>query len=181
MTYLKSTNKIRTADIIALYNLGWTLQKIGDKHGITRERVRQIMEKAGIPRRQRISFKPKPCVCGCGKMTPEKYNNRKYAKNCNSLRPQKISLELINQMPALYDSGLSFVAVGKKLGVSHYFVNYWLKKMNHPIRKRWHYKVSKDNRKTIVELYSQGCSMIELAGIHGVSESTIYNYLKKEG
>jgi len=33
----------RNADMIQLRDEGWTLQKIGDKYGLTRERVRQII------------------------------------------------------------------------------------------------------------------------------------------
>ena len=34
----------RNKEIILLRSDGWTLQKIGDKFGLTRERVRQIIE-----------------------------------------------------------------------------------------------------------------------------------------
>ena len=36
----------RLVQILALRAKGWTLESIGDKFGITRERVRQILEKA---------------------------------------------------------------------------------------------------------------------------------------
>jgi uncharacterized protein YoaH (UPF0181 family) len=38
----------RNADMIEKYKSGATLQQIGNLHGITRERVRQIMNRAGI-------------------------------------------------------------------------------------------------------------------------------------
>lgn len=36
--------QLRNEDILRLRADGWTLQAIGDKYGITRERVRQIIE-----------------------------------------------------------------------------------------------------------------------------------------
>ena len=120
--------------MVSDYNSGLTLHQIGQKHNITRERVRQIMEKLGAPRRQQISFKPKPCVCGCGKMTPEKYNNRKYAKDCKSPRPRKYPRDLIERIPELYDTGLSEAKVAKILGMSSANVHNRLVKMNHPRR-----------------------------------------------
>ena len=39
--------ELRTKDIIELRNLKWSYKCIGDKHGITHERVRQILNAAG--------------------------------------------------------------------------------------------------------------------------------------
>lgn len=40
----KKPNPERDNEIVRLRKEGWTLQKIGDKFNLTRERVRQIME-----------------------------------------------------------------------------------------------------------------------------------------
>ena len=42
----------RNADIVSRYSAGETLQKIGDEYLITRERVRQILKKNGLTRKQ---------------------------------------------------------------------------------------------------------------------------------
>lgn len=41
-------SKIVPDGVVELYAGGKTLQEIGDAHGLTRERVRQILEKAGV-------------------------------------------------------------------------------------------------------------------------------------
>ena len=40
---LSSNMKRRNLEIVQLREEGWTLQRIGDKYGVTRERVRQIL------------------------------------------------------------------------------------------------------------------------------------------
>ncbi len=55
-TYISPTVKTNTGltapKLHELYhNFGWTLQQIGDTYGVTRERVRQLMESWGIPRK----------------------------------------------------------------------------------------------------------------------------------
>lgn len=42
----------RNARIVRRYQDGETMEAIGGDYGITRERVRQILERAGVPRRQ---------------------------------------------------------------------------------------------------------------------------------
>ena len=42
-------NLEREAVICALYREGRTLQEVGDVFGLTRERVRQILRRAGVP------------------------------------------------------------------------------------------------------------------------------------
>ena len=44
----KIRNKERQQEAVSLYRSGHTLQQIGDKYGLTRERIRQILVAAGI-------------------------------------------------------------------------------------------------------------------------------------
>lgn len=46
---LSDKNRARIDDIKARYVGGETLQQIGDAYGITRERIRQLLRKAGVP------------------------------------------------------------------------------------------------------------------------------------
>jgi hypothetical protein len=41
-------NPERNLEIIRQYNDNWTLQEIGDHHSVTRERVRQLVARAGV-------------------------------------------------------------------------------------------------------------------------------------
>lgn len=44
----KIRNKERQEEAVSLYRSGHTLQQIGDKYGLTRERIRQILVAAGV-------------------------------------------------------------------------------------------------------------------------------------
>lgn len=50
------TSPARIATVVERYNDGETLAQIGDRLGVTRERVRQILAEAGIERRSRSSY-----------------------------------------------------------------------------------------------------------------------------
>ena len=58
---LDAAQDVRNALMAALYERGATLQVVGDLAGISRERVRQILERAGVETRQR--GKPGQPVC----------------------------------------------------------------------------------------------------------------------
>jgi hypothetical protein len=51
----QATREVRDAHLDDLYRSGKTLQEAGDEHGITRERVRQILDERGIERRGGLS------------------------------------------------------------------------------------------------------------------------------
>ncbi len=48
----KELFRTRTKQMIAMYQNGYSLDAVGEKFAITRERVRQILEKANCPRRK---------------------------------------------------------------------------------------------------------------------------------
>lgn len=45
----------RTQEMTQMYEAGSTLQQVGDKYGVTRERVRQLLEEVGVERRSSAS------------------------------------------------------------------------------------------------------------------------------
>lgn len=49
-----SARELRTKEMVRRFDAGETLQSIGDDYGITRERVRQIVKKAGSIERQKL-------------------------------------------------------------------------------------------------------------------------------
>lgn len=59
----KERNSERDKGICEDYLSGLTLQAVGDKHGITRERVRQILDKQGIEERHDGFMAPKRVEC----------------------------------------------------------------------------------------------------------------------
>ncbi len=76
-------NKIRTGEMIALYNSGKTLKAIGVAYGMTRESVRQILALGGTPRRSKGAYKKFPVVqvtCAECKRVFERTITRHYLK-----------------------------------------------------------------------------------------------------
>ena len=53
MNRLGSSDPRRSLKMAELYEQGLTLSEIGDRHGVTRERVRQVLEAMGVSRRDR--------------------------------------------------------------------------------------------------------------------------------
>lgn len=70
-------NVERNARIAADWNSGLTLQKIGDAHGLTGERVRMILNKSSIDTSPSGRYSKPPiervCACGCGEKFTVKY------------------------------------------------------------------------------------------------------------
>lgn len=52
----ESTSPARIAAIVERYQSGATLEVIGEEFGVTRERIRQILDRAGVDRRSRSSY-----------------------------------------------------------------------------------------------------------------------------
>ena len=54
-------NAARDQEIVALHRSGLTLQELGDRFGLSRERVRQIVRRAGpSPRRRPVAGQAPP-------------------------------------------------------------------------------------------------------------------------
>lgn len=82
------TKRERNAELVMEYlaEPRRTLQEIGDKYGISRERVRQIASWAGAPPRGPKPMTAPPPECareGCSKPTPQIRRNRVYRKYCS--------------------------------------------------------------------------------------------------
>jgi hypothetical protein len=97
-------NPDRTLEIIRQFNDGWTLQKTGDFWGLSRERVRQLLKRAGAntpelkesrrEKRRKARCTSKKCEI-CGSMYSGKAIQRK-CDNCKNLRlptPQRYTDE----------------------------------------------------------------------------------------
>lgn len=75
----------RKPEITQLYEEGLTLQAIGDKYDVTRERMRQVMERFGITRRRKWAKNPHTLVPVRRPTTLEEYLNHSRRGNVNLL------------------------------------------------------------------------------------------------
>ena len=80
----------RVREMYALYEVGATLEEIGADYGITRERVRQLFNKAGLPTR-----------------SPQE-----------TLELHRTPAPPVADMHALYEQGATLEEVGKQFGLS---------------------------------------------------------------
>ena len=114
----------RLDDLLDLQAMGWTLEQMGAKYGITRERVRQILDKAGssqmevrAARMARLRAIPRTCRY-CGKQYMA--NDNHFAKGTHvgvlmyPKNPQKVAED--KQIVADYDAGMKTLEICKKWG-----------------------------------------------------------------
>lgn len=72
---MKISNRNRLQDIVDLYGEGLTLQQVGDIYGLTRERIRQILNfafKEGFQVKKLKQYLNTPCI-DCGKILTTKH------------------------------------------------------------------------------------------------------------
>ena len=116
----------RNLQIVADYQSGITLQEVGDKHNITRERVRQLLCKQGILERNRKKKPPKlhSNICLHCTNTFNTTNSKKMycCKACHSMgsrnRIRKFSDGQLATIRSLYyDDELTGTEIAKIYGV----------------------------------------------------------------
>jgi DNA-directed RNA polymerase sigma subunit (sigma70/sigma32) len=90
----------RVQEMYALYQDGATLNKVGERYGVTRERVRQLFNKAGLATRSR----------------------REASERNRTPGPPVV------EMYALHEQGATLKEVGKQFGLSGSHVGYLFKK-----------------------------------------------------
>lgn len=83
-------SKVNKPEAIAMYEAGATLRVVGERYGVTRERIRQIVTAAGKSLGFRIKSKPRYCpVCG----TLLSFNKRYCSRECK-IEARKIAFWL---------------------------------------------------------------------------------------
>lgn len=119
-TRCKSDKHERAAELYVIS--GMTLQEVGDELGVTRERVRQILESDGIERRQ-----------GGGRRT-RVAAFRKMKQRWARTAKETLQKSRAKQAYALYASGLSFMQVSEQTGIGVMTLHKWFRKYGFPTR-----------------------------------------------
>lgn len=149
----------RAADMRARYQSGETLQAIGDSYGITRERVRQILRKTGVPSLGR---------------RPE------HMRQPHELTPAEI------EAAKLYDAGVPPKEVKARTGVSYAHLAAARKRLGIECKGTGHWLRRPDDAELTARtcaLYLEGKTAPEIVALIPELKfpATVYRYLKKGG
>jgi len=143
-----------------LYADGLTLQEIGERFGLTRERIRQIMQANNMPRRKNSSH---------GRLLRHEWRNKK-------------------RLQGLYETGMSRHAITELIGVNDATLRKWFNEFG--IRRRtasealllarkptspWY------DRDRLQVAYNSGQSVEYLARVAGVCWQTAYRWCRRLG
>lgn len=163
MTLSRSHLTERNEEIIRLYvKERLTLREVGGRFGLSRERVRQILERAGVPRRKHSSGRAKP--------VPTDMWERK---------AEVIHLYLEN--------GLSLKQTGERFGRSHVAVINLLKaagirRRSRSWRSHWPWRDAEQRTQEIARVYVQeGLSLEQIAARFDLNRLTVRRILQKAG
>jgi transposase-like protein len=140
------------------YLAGETLKQIGDDYGLTRERVRQVLRKIGVPS---LGLRPEHCV------------------KARELTPDEMAAA------RAYERGALLKDVAARFGVQPHRVYAAAKRLGIPrkqpgdaVRRKDHDLVAT----TVAALYRRGVSTEEIAKRFGWSHRTyVYHWLKRAG
>lgn len=148
----------RDRRIEALYRSGRTLQEIGEEYGVTRERIRQLLRKMGVP-----SYGHR---YGIGKR-----------KSKALLRKQEVL--------SLASSGTTVIEIARAIGSDPISVRRLLKEIGvkeTPAKRGARFKPHVELRsRQIVEDYRAGLRTVDICRKHGVCPPEIYRSLKRFG
>lgn len=154
------TGSRRTDEMVQLRRQGETLKTIGDRYGLTRERVRQILKSVGEP-------------------MPE-------VRNLKSLLKRDISK---SELKRLYESKKPLAEIAKHFNATSGTISHRLKMFGIPKREPI-YKVKPmerlyDDVLTKDFLYQQyvvnNKTIAEISNDTGISVASVFNYLKRYG
>lgn len=151
----RGNSQKRAEDMSALYTEGKTLQEVGDKYGLTRERVRQILRQLGT----------------------ESLGRRDKEEAELTAKEKKIAL--------LYDKGTSPMEICKRRGISYTELHNILKRAGITLKpkgffnRRLGYEKIRDG---VIRDYKEGEITRVIANRYGLCGPTeIYKFIKREG
>jgi len=155
---LDETNRQRIGTISARYAAGETLQAIAKDYGITRERVRQLLRKAGVPS---AGWRPE---------------NRRHA---HELTADEI------EAARLYSEGTSPKDLSARFGLTGAQINVAVRRCGFKVQPAGYWlRRADDAERTalICRLYSEGVTAVQMSR-QGIVKNpeTIYRYLAKGG
>lgn len=190
-THLHSSNYKRDGQVVECRQSGMTLAEIGEKFGLTRERVRKILEVSGI--KGRLPKKPKnfvhrPCKCGCNTLV--KYPGEYVFGHQFSIQwsEKGVTPELIRQ---LYDKGATIAELAAKFRVasptmSRYMDRHGIvrmcgliKAMSRGTYRRVYPLLYNIQKEELLQLYTAGLTFKEMANKFGCCVGTIEKNLKR--
>lgn len=156
----------RAQEYIKLKNEGWTLQKIGDRDGITRERVRQVIRR------------------GNGKIGELK-SLKEIRKQQDEKRFQEIFDKYFNEYKKLYNLFKSNIYIKNKLNLQHKDIKALKKRgLENNLLSAYRPRPNSPNThdktelfREIIEYREQGLSITKIAIELGVSGPTVSNYI----
>jgi hypothetical protein len=136
--------KERTLAMYELYKEGYVMQEIGDKHGITRERVRQLFKAFDLPSRPSGLNPRRHAVTEAKRKIKEKEASER------SLKRNRKRLERLEKCAEDYRNGAGFLALAKRyhigtVDIKDYFdsidlksrpMGAWLKENGHTVSKK---------------------------------------------
>ena len=163
MTFSRSHLTERNEEIIRLYvKEGLTLREVGGRFGLSRERVRQILERAGVPRRKHRRGRAKPVPTDMWEHVPEVIH--------------------------LYtENGLSLKEIGERFGRSHVAVINLLeaagvRRRSGGWRSHWPWRDAEQRTQEIARVYVQeGLSLEQVAARFDLNRITVRRILQKAG
>lgn len=189
--------------VVEEYQSGLTLQQVGDLHGITREGVRQILVKAGVPCRQPAPLftEAEVVTMVTGYQTGEAIDQladkigRSVAVVRSTLKENGIQLcgaalrRLSHEDKATiatrYANGESLATLGREYSVSYGSRDAVISKVivsqGGTIRPRWRHDLSPIEENAVLAEYRSGMVLAEIAERYGVTMATIHNIRKRCG
>ena len=141
--------------IASLYREGQTLQSIGDKFGITRERVRQILRKAGVPTEGYRAQHKRTSIAAQQEATIRQMHSK--------------GATVPEMAEAVGDCQMNVRSVLRRAGL----------KANRAFRKPA--KGTVEKAKLIAADYAAGMKTAEIARRHDTHQPSVYRYLRIAG
>jgi uncharacterized protein (DUF433 family)/transposase-like protein len=195
----------RVQDMARLYVAGQTLQQIGDRFGMTRERVRQILRKNGCPS---LGARPENMRRARPLTADEKAIVEMYQAG---VRPSVIKArfptlqiaaalrragvraqskghwlrhpendERVRTVGEMYRAGFSTAEIARSAGLPHATTVYiYLRQAGIQPERQLH--LSRAKGAEVVRQYQDGANLKELAALHGVARQTIRRALVRSG
>lgn len=156
----------RAREYIKLKNEGWTLQKIGDRDGITRERVRQVIKRGN-------------------RKIGELKSLKEIREQQDEKRFQEIYNKYFNEYKRLYNLFKSDIYIKNKLNLQYKDIKALKKRgLENNLLSAYRPRPNSSNThdktelfKEIIEYREQGLSVTKIAIELGVSRPTVSNYI----
>lgn len=185
----------------AMYQGGKTLQQIGDKFGVSRERVRQILRKAGVPteghrpehRRSSVAWRKEAEVvalarrgnplsdiaiavgdCPMNVRTVLKHYGIKVPRKRRGPKPETV--EAAWAVAADYRAGMKGPEIAEKHGIAQPQIYRLIAMVG--VKPRRHKALDKD---AAIRAYKAGGTLKQIAEDHGCSTPTIRRIIDKAG